>query len=266
GNARNHQRFPLATPDAPFHDQASDRYGRKEGSHQAYADRNGKAPDRAAAKQEQQADRDQSSEVGIQNRSVGLAEALSEGHPGGLATAGFFTDTLIDQDIGIHRHANSEYNSGNPRQGQGRPQQAQYPEHQPDVHCQPDTGDQSPSSVKPYHESNHHGCAQQTGGQPHGDGIAAQIRADGTFLDHMQRRGQGARSQQQSQVTGFFCGKPTADLSTSANGAADDRRGNHFTIQHDGQGPTDVVPGHIPEQPGTLVVQFEIDHRLVGIR
>src|SRR5690606_41105380 len=119
-----HQRLSLAAPDAPFHDQASDRYGRKEGSHQAYANRNGKAPDRAAAIQEQQADRDQSSEVGSQNRSVRLAEALSEGHPGGLAPPGFFTDTLIDQDIGIHRHANGEDNSGNPRQGQGRPEQA----------------------------------------------------------------------------------------------------------------------------------------------
>ena len=60
-------------------------------------------------------------------------------------------------------------------------------------------------------------------------------------------------------------GEIAADLAGAAEDRlADDRRGDHLVVEHDGEGQADILLGHLAEALGAGGVEAEGHHRLAG--
>ena len=77
------------------------------------------------------------------------------------------------------------------------------------------------------------------------DRIGAEVRADRTLLDDLERRRQSARAQQDREFVGRL-GREAArdDAAAAKDRLADPRRADHLAIEHDRQQLTDMLAGH----------------------
>ena len=83
----------------------------------------------------------------------------------------------------------------------------------------------------------------------------------------VKRRRQGAGAQQQRQVLRLLNAEVAADHAAAAEDRlADHRRRDHLVVEHDGEGPADVLLGHLTEALGAGGVEAEADHRLAVLK
>ena len=153
-----------------------------------------------------------------------------------LPSGKFFAHPLVDEDVGVHRHADGEDDAGDAGQGQGGAEHGQPGKEQEDVQHHGDVGDEPGEPVINDHEDHHHDGAEEAGRQPLVDGILAKAGADGHVLDDIDRRGQGADPQDDGQVGRLLVAETAGDLGGAAEDLFPDDRGRaDHLIEDDGQ-------------------------------
>ena len=95
--------------------------------------------------------------------------------------------------------------------------------------------------------------------------FGAEARADSAFLDHGELGGKRARPEQNGEIVRLLHAEIAADLAGAAQDRlADDWRGDHLVVEHDGEWQADILLGHQGEALGAGGVEAEGHHRLAG--
>jgi hypothetical protein len=90
----------------------------------------------------------------------------------------FLANSLENQHVGIHRHADREDNTGDARQGQGRPNGAHDSKQNDNVGHQREVCDQPRKEVVTCHEPHHRDCAINGRGNAAADRVFSQRGID----------------------------------------------------------------------------------------
>ncbi len=118
-------RVAWAPRDIPArHEKPRQHPGGEQRRGNAHGDGHGKALHRAGAEDEQHYVGEEGCRVGIEDRVVGASETVLERRKRRAAEALFLADAFVDQDVGVHRHAERQQNARHARQGQRRLEQA----------------------------------------------------------------------------------------------------------------------------------------------
>ena len=204
--------------------------------------------------------------MGVDDGPEGLVIAPVDPGLQGLARLKLLPHALIDEHVGVHRHAHGQDDAGDARQRQGGAQQRQGPQQEDDVDDQGVIGHQAGEAVVEDHEDHHQDGAQDAGGESLLDGVGPQGGAHGDVLDDLDGGRQGPGPQHDGQVMGFFRGVGAGDLGLAAADALLDHRGGaHHPVQDDGHAALDVLAGDLGELLGPPAVEVHGDIRLVVV-
>ena len=204
--------------------------------------------------------------VGVDDGRHRKAEAGVDGGEHTSPVALFFADALIDQHIGVHRHAHGQHDTGDTGQGQRGAEHGQDRHQKNDVEAQRDIGEQAEHAVARDHEQRHQNQPGKGGIASGLHRIGAKLRAHRTLFQNFQRRGQGACAQQNRQIVGALRVEIAGDFAGAAKDRLPDhRRGNHLVVEHDGKAAPDIGLGHIAELPRADGIEAEGHHRLAGL-
>ena len=172
---------------------------------------------------------------------------------------------LVDQHVGVDRHAHGQHDAGDAGQRQRRAERRQDADHQEVVGDQRDVGEEAEEAVADDHEDGDADGRHDRGDDAGADRVGAEARADRALLDDGQLGRQRAGAQQDGEVVGALHGEAAADLAGAAEDRlADHRRRDHLVVEHDGEGLADILAGDVAELPRAAGRQAEVDHRLVG--
>ena len=125
---------------------------------------------------EEQDRADQGRHVAVDDRGESLVEADIQRLHGAGTGRRFLADTGVDQNIGIHRHADTENDTRDAGKRQRRAQHTKHGDRQDRVQDETDIGDDAPGCVEHQHHHNDEGKAGKTGIDTHADGVGAEVR------------------------------------------------------------------------------------------
>ena len=151
------------------------------------AQRGSEADDRAGAKEEQHAARDQGGDVGVQNCGERTLEAGVNGALDGLAGSHFLLDALEDNDVRIDRHTDRQDDTCNARQGQVYADQAEQQCLDNHVEAQSQAGNKARNAVHDDHEQHNKYQTDQACLQAGAHRVSAELRADRAKLYLLER-------------------------------------------------------------------------------
>ena len=120
------------------------------------AQRGSEADDRAGAKEEQHAARDQGGDVGVQNCGECTLEAGVNGALDGLAGSHFLLDALEDDDVCVNRHTDGQDDTCDTGQGQGHVKAVQQKYYQCHINAQCNNRSKSGQEINCNHENSHY--------------------------------------------------------------------------------------------------------------
>ena len=151
------------------------------------AQRGSEADDRAGAKEEQHAARDQGGDVGVQNCGERTLEAGVNGALDGLAGSHFLLDALKDNDVCVNRHTDGQDDTCNARQGQVYADQAEQQRLDNHVEAQSEAGNNARNAVHDDHEQHNEYQTDQACLQAGAHRVSAELRADRAKLYLLER-------------------------------------------------------------------------------
>ena len=123
--------------------------------------------------------------------------------------------------MGIHRHADGEHQTGDPRQGQHRARQHQHAHLHQQVGDERRDGDPAELAIPGHHEQHHAGHAERQRGEARFDVLQTQGRAYAALFQDLEGRGEGAGAQQHGQLLGFQQATDPGDAELVAKGGLD---------------------------------------------
>ena len=109
---------------------------------------------------------------------------------------------LVDDDVGVDRHAHGQHDAGDAGHGQRRAEDRQDGDDQRDVGGEREVGDQAEPAIGDEHEADDENAGDDRGDLAGRDRIGAEARADGALLDDGQVGRQRAGAQQDGKVVG----------------------------------------------------------------
>src|SRR5215469_15318625 len=95
------------------------------------------------------------------------------------------------------------------------------------------------------------------------DRVGAEVGADSAFLENRDRRRQCSRPQQQREIARRLHRKAAGDDAAAAEDRlTDDRRADHFVIEHDSEGLADILARCVAKAfgPGGVEADVAADH------
>ena len=159
-----------------------------------------------------------------------------------LAGLQLFADALVDQHVGVDRHADGQHDTGDARQRQRRAEQRQRAEDQDDVEDQRDVGEDAEQAVGDDHEGDdERSAATIPAVRP--ERIESAPRLAPTERSSTMSRLAGSAPARSSTARSLaLCGgEVAADLARAAGDRLlDDRRGDHLVVEHDGEALADI--------------------------
>ena len=116
--------------------------------------------------------------IAVEDRAVGAREAVLQRGQRRPAQLLLLADALVDQDVGVHRHAQRQQDARHARQGQRRLQQRHDGQHQDQVDHQGEVREPAEQAVEKPHERDDEQEAddQRNGAGP--DAVGAEFGAD----------------------------------------------------------------------------------------
>ncbi len=99
------------------------------------------AADRAGAERGHRHAGQQRGDVGVGDGAGGLVVAGGDAGQRRVAVAQLLADSLVDQHVGVHRHADGQRDAGKARQGQRGAEQRHHRDHHQQVEQQREVGD-----------------------------------------------------------------------------------------------------------------------------
>ena len=155
----------------------------------------------------------------VDDRRERLAEAGIERRDRRSPGVRLLAHALVDQHVGVDRHAHGQHDAGDAGQRQRRAERGQDADHQEVVGDQRDVGEEAEDAVADDHEDDDRDGRDDRGDDAGADRVGAEARPDGALLDDGQLGGQRAGAEQDGEVVRRLDGEAAADLA----GAAEDR-------------------------------------------
>jgi hypothetical protein len=236
--------------------------------HDPQAMDDGEAAHRTAAENKQRQAGNQRRHVRIENRVPGPLVAGLDRRVRRVSPSQLFAYALVDQDVGVDRHAEGQRHRGDARQGQRRLEHRQDRDQQQQVHRQRDRRYDPHQHVVRADEHREDDEAVQHRIEALFDVVLAERRTDGALLDDLHRSRQRPRAHQQRDVVGFARVHPAADLNApAADFLADHRRGDDFGFalfdQQDRHPLADVLARDLLEDARAGAIEIHVNRRLV---
>ena len=224
-----------------------DQRGEQAGGH-ADGERDTETFDRAGAHENEDDGRDERGDVRVEDGAKGFAVTGVERAAQGFAGGEFLADTLEDQHVGVHRHADGEDDAGDAGQRERGADRAHDAEEDDDVQDERHVCDEAGEHVIDQHETGDGDDAIQRGLEAAGDGVFAERRVhfaggddgDGDFEGVFEDAGELLR---------LFGGEAAADARAAAEDRFVDVRGGiNLAVQHDGELVADVFLRDLGEE------------------
>ena len=227
---------------------------------QAVGHREGEAEDRTFGELEQDQRREQGGDVGVQNDGVSAMEAEADGLLQRLAGAQFLTDALVNQNVGVHGHADGQQDAADAGEGQRGVGELHQRQDDQNVEDQGEHGDHTGGPVVEDHQRDDEDRTPEEGADAGPDRVHAESGADGAAAFDLQRGLEGAGLEDLDQVGGLILieaagdgGAAFGDAFLEVGVGADD------AVENDGELVADVVAGDLGELLGALFVELEPD-------
>ena len=264
GNARQ----VLAAAVDQVDDPARNEDRREHRGHDAEAVDDGEAAHRSGAEGQERDAGDQRRHVRVEDRAERALVACVQRRVRCRTPAQLLADALVDEDVGVDRHAERQRDGRDAGQRQRRLQHRQEGHEQHQVDGQRDRGDEAHQQVIDAHEDGQHDEAVEHRVESLVDVLLAERGADGALLDDLHRRGERAGAHQQRDVVRFASVHAAADLdSSAADLLADHRRRNDLGLalldEHDRHSLADVLARDLLEDARAGAVQAHVHGRLV---
>ena len=197
----------------------------------AEAVNDGKAAYRPGTENEQRETGDQRGDVRVENRVESAVVALEDGGVRCQPLPQLVADALVDQYVGVDRHAQCQGDGGDAGQRQRRLQEGEQGDQEEQVGAQGDDRDEAEQHVVRDHENGDDDKAPERGVETFANVFDAKAGADGAFFDDFHRCGQRTGAQQQGDVACFAGAHAAGNLdAAAADFSADDRRGDDFAL------------------------------------
>ena len=230
----------------------------------------GEPAHRARAEDQQREARNQRGDVRVQDGAEGAVVARADGRLRRGAATDFLADALVDQHVGVDRHAQGQRNGGDAGQREGGLQERQQGHQEEQVRAQCHRGDQAEQHVVRRHEHDDGHEPPLGGVEALLDVVLAQARADGALLDDFHRRRQRTGAQEQRRVVRFHGVHASRNLDTAATDFGADHRGGHdfalaFFDQQDCHALADAFPRYIAEDARAGAVKRQVHRGLLGL-
>ena len=179
----------------------------------------------------------------------------------------FVTDTLEDDDVGVHRHAYREQYARDAGESELHPREhGAEPHQQDDVDGKRDVRGKPQTSVHHRHEDEDEPDTHRTRDERHTHCVVAESRGDVAHLAHAQRHAECARLQTGGKLAG--CGIVVRPLLAGDDGVAVRDVSLHADGREEGAVDVDVDIleaavvriGEVGKRLGALAVEAESDH------
>ena len=264
----NRDRCRPAQPHPAGHQIACDSSRRERRGDDAESERHAEPAHRTGTECNQNERHKQAGQVGVQDGAVGAGEAAVERGYEGLACAALVADALVDQHVGVHRHAHREHDAGNAGQRQRCTEVGHCGYDHGQVDDQRGDGEQAEQAVAEHQEGGDTDEAGDDGALARFDRIAAERGTDRALLQDRQFRGQRAGAQLVGEQGRVLQGEArAADLAAAAEDRlVDDRRRDDLVVEHDRKRLAHVPVGESPELAGAGGVEGEVNDRPAGAR
>src|ERR1035441_6859395 len=197
--------------------------------------------------------------VGVDNGCPSVSETLFHRRGRRLAMAQLLANTLEDQDVGVHAHADGEDHTRNSRQGQGGSAVAEESQQDNQVQDQAQVGVDAGGVVVEKHKDQHRDHADDRCPHTLADGIGAQRWSHRDLLQILDSRRQRAGAQRQRQVLGLLRTEGAGNAALIVNLLLDGGHRLYFVIEHHRQLVPYVGRGKRGEAPAAVSGQGEID-------
>ena len=259
---------PVLELDKLLHQEASDQQRREQGHDNAQQQRLGEALHRAGAEDHQHDGGDNGGHVRVDDGAQRVVEAGLEGNLQAAARADFLIEALEDNDIGVHRHADAQHDTGNARQGQlNAGENRQHPEQHDCVNAQRPGGDHAVQAVADNHDEHdqrdaddgsENGGGQRIIAQRGGHGINLLLRQHQRQRAGLNLRGDGLRTIHR-EVAGNLTG-------AAGDGGLHGGRHQLLAVQIDAQRLADVLACHVGKELRARGGQLEGNRPLTVLR
>ena len=210
---RQFLRLRLAQPERNH--PARQREGGEDGGDDADGERHREALHRASSHVEKDHGGDEGGEVRVDDRRQSPRKAGIERLNQGPAPSPLLAHALVNDDVGVHRHADSQHDAGNARHGERGPKHRENRDDQADVGCEREVGDHAERAVGNEHEADDEQARHDRGELTRRDGIGAKAWADCPFFNDRQVGWQRTGAQQHCKVVGRLRSEVAGNLARS---------------------------------------------------
>src|SRR5258706_7484315 len=252
-------------------DHAAAHHDRREyGREDPQAVHHGEAAHRPRAEDEERQPRDQRGDVGVEDGSEGALVARVDRRLRGGAATQLLAHALVDDDVGVDRHAERERDRGDAGQSERCLEHRQERNQEQQVGAQREHGERSEQRVVDDDEQRQRGEAVYRRVEALLDVLRAERRAYRALLDDLHGRGERARAKEERDVVRLDGGHAPADLDApAADLAADHRRGDDFAPalfdEQDRHSLADVLARVFLEDARAGRVEGQVDGRFLGL-
>ena len=245
----------LALLQPVVNDETGDEDGGKHGSDDTDDERGGEALDRTGTEEEQHETGEEGGHLTVDDGGVSVAVTILDGLADALAGTELFLDALIDDNVGIHCHTQSQHQTCDTREGEDRSERCEGTEEEEDVGEQGEVSHETGSLVEENHVNEHQEECHEEGDETLADRLGTEGRTHNLLLDDRSRSGKLTGLEDVGKVGGLLDGEVAGDGGgTSGNLGLDGRIGIHGTVEDDGDLTADVVLGDACPGVGTLGV------------
>ena len=180
-----------------------------------------------------------------------------------LALGQLFTDTFIDQHVGVNGHTNRQHDTGNTGDRQRGTDQTHHTQQDHQVQDHGDIGHQTGEHVITKHEQRNQHGTDDTGHDTAADRVSTQGRIHTALFQDLHRCLQRIL-QHVGQFDTLFDREVTGDLTRTAGDLTiDARSAGQFTVQHDTEQLAHVLAGHFGKFHRAFGIQCKADGHTV---
>ena len=205
---------------------------------------------------------DQVGDVAVEDGAQRLSEAQTDRIPQLLAVVDdLLADPLVDQHVGVDRHADRQGDASEPRQREGSVDHRHHPEDDDAVEQQRDVGDQTGEEVVPQHDHGHHDHRERDRLETDDEILLADRGAQHVDRDRLRAESglEGACGKHADQVVDLLVAEAAGDLAVARDPTVQGRGPVDLAVEDDRHRLSDRGAGEASELGRTALIHREGD-------
>ncbi len=245
----------LLVVEHPVETEACDEDGGEERGGDTDAEGDCEALDGTGAEHDEHQAEEEGGHLTVDDGGVGVAETGGYRIDEAAPVAEFLFDTLVDDDVAVNSHGESQHDTGDARHGEDGAHRGKHAHEEEDVGDKSDGRHPAAAVIEENHVDEHDDEGQDEGDKTLGDGLLTERGTDNGFLDDDGGGGEFARLEDVGKVLGLFEGEVAGDGGAAAGNLAVDHGGRiDKVVEDNGHAVADILAGDALPLAGAVAI------------